>query len=566
MNTLQTVPVKAPATFANRTAVWVLLLTLAAFGIRLWHLGYGLPHIFYLDEGHFTFLALDMGGGDLNPHFFSHPALFFYLCFAVDAAYILWGVFTGVFAKPGDAWLLFKTDPTVFYFLHRLVCAAMGTLTVPLTYLIGKRVFGKSAGLLAAGFLAFALLHVQYSRLVMLDVPLTFFTTLAFLLAYRAFQDSGLRWYALAGCAGGLAAAVKYQGFEILMLGPLAAFFGAMEKGGNPWPELLGRRSWIFYLFFGIGFTLGSPYWVLDFQNFAAEFLRVWSCYKGAGSGQLGYEGQWNWGYYLRHGLADGVGIPMLVAALSGAILLLVRPMPRNLYFLSFPLTYFAIAGLSSIRTARYMLPILPFVCLAAAAFLVWFVTRIFGTESKWKAAVLVVVGIAAVSPSLVSGLRFDYLSARPDTRVQADAWACENIPASGKALVSSNVFLRGAGRKSQITFLDKTLFDTRVHNLSSLKDLETYRKEGFQYLFLDEWHVRVVLAGRPGEHPQFRETMKRYGRLLKELEESSQVVAVFSPYAEGGSLDLNNLDIPSRSLWSLKSFGPAIKVYKLNP
>src|SRR5262249_19812581 len=61
----------------------------------------------------------------------------------------------------------------------RLPFALMGIATVVLTGLLGKRWFGKEAGLLAAAFLATEPWHITFSRLTLTNSIFPFFTVLA---------------------------------------------------------------------------------------------------------------------------------------------------------------------------------------------------------------------------------------------------------------------------------------------------------------------------------------------------------------------------------------------------
>ena len=57
------------------------------------------------------------------------------------------------------------------WLIARVVCAALGTLSVWLLYLAGARLFDRRTGLLAAAVLAVAFLPVFYSKLALNDVP-----------------------------------------------------------------------------------------------------------------------------------------------------------------------------------------------------------------------------------------------------------------------------------------------------------------------------------------------------------------------------------------------------------
>ena len=60
-----------------------------------------------------------------------------------------------------------------------MVSALAGTLTVVLIVLLGARLYGSRVGLLAGLLLAACVLHLQNSRYLTTDVPLTFFVMLA---------------------------------------------------------------------------------------------------------------------------------------------------------------------------------------------------------------------------------------------------------------------------------------------------------------------------------------------------------------------------------------------------
>src|SRR5690349_4756520 len=93
-----------------------------------------------------------------------------------------------------DIFPVFRAHPLLFQFLvavtyrfgtndilPRLLSVVIGLATVYLTYDIGKRLYGRPAGLLADLFLALMPYHVVVNCQVLLDVPMVFFRQLSLL-------------------------------------------------------------------------------------------------------------------------------------------------------------------------------------------------------------------------------------------------------------------------------------------------------------------------------------------------------------------------------------------------
>jgi len=96
------------------------------------------------------------------------------------------------------------------------VAAAMGTIL--LLFLLGARLFGPGAGLLAAAMQAFSIYDLGFSRLAMTSSPslLCFFFLLALYGWVRGMQEDRVGWLALAAAAAGWAAGAKFFGLLVL--------------------------------------------------------------------------------------------------------------------------------------------------------------------------------------------------------------------------------------------------------------------------------------------------------------------------------------------------------------
>ena len=540
--------------------VWTFL----GFLLRFWQIDHGLPHVFYTDEGHYAYFALNMGGGDLNPHDFYHPNLYYYLCFFGDMAYILAGLVSGLFKAPSDAWRLYVTDPTSFYVIGRAVSASLGTLTIPVVYVIGKKFFDGLTALLASFFWAFAFQAVQWSQVGTTDAPGTFFVMLAFFFALKMFQTGRAREFAAAGFAAGLAGSTRYPGLETFVWGPAAALLLAISKKGELEWKKAGKGVLWFTIFFALGFTTGTPYWILDFPKFKADFLWNWNYYKMFGKGQLGYEGDWNWFYYLANPLVYGLGLPLAILSILGLVFLVIRFDEKHAFFLSFPAVYFLVSGFSRIRVSRYFLPLIPFLCLSAAYLLTQFLSRRGAVKKGTRPWALALAALFVAVPSLASSVRAAMLRTAPDTRTLAAIWIHEHVEPGTKVLETRYAFLPKIFPERKVEALDASLFDSRTQNLSSLRTLDDYREEGFEYLILDEWHQGIVLR-EGARDPRYRNTVKKYQEFLGELKRSAELAATFSPYREPGvGFDMENVEVASRSLWKMRSLGPTIWIYKL--
>ncbi len=96
--------------------------------------------------------------------------------------------------------------------------AALGILTIVAVWWSGRRWFGASAGLVAAGLVALSESHIVLSRSALTDVAFGLFFLLALVATVAALERPDFRRTLLAGLAVGLAWNTKYHGWFVVVV------------------------------------------------------------------------------------------------------------------------------------------------------------------------------------------------------------------------------------------------------------------------------------------------------------------------------------------------------------
>jgi 4-amino-4-deoxy-L-arabinose transferase-like glycosyltransferase len=423
--------VKEPA--AHRALL--LFLVFAGAGLRLWGIDFGLPHpMARPDEEFIVSVALRFFSGDYNPHFFEWPTLYFYVVHACFRAVYTVGHLTGAYPDVGSFTQAIANDPTWAHLALRLMSAGAGTATLIVTHSIAKSLFDGRTALLATAFLAVAYLHVRDSHFGVLDVPLTLFVVVALRLLLAAWNDKHpVPWFAGAGACTGLAVSVKYNAAALLVPGLVTC---AIMLADSPRAERRAAAVGLtaFLVACVACFLIGSPYVVLDSSSFRAgieaQFVRLTEGH--------GVQIEHVWLRHLTFSLWYGLGFPVLVAGVVGAVLLISRDWRRGSILCAFPLSYFVVIGGGHTAFIRYTTPLVPFFCVLAAYAVCQLIVAIAGRLSKHvRTAVTVVTVLLFASPSLILCIRFDRLLTERDTRLMAAEWLAANIR-SGESLYES--------------------------------------------------------------------------------------------------------------------------------
>lgn len=400
----------------------IVLLGAAA---RFWGLGWGLPHTMaHPDETKFVSMGLRFGYGDLNPHFFAYPSLFFYLSAAAFAVVYALGRLSGAFPTLFAFKLQFFLDPSPFHLAIRSLSALAGAATVLVAYHLGKALAGRKAGLVAALLLAVNPLHVRSSHFGNTDATMTLFTALALLFTVRAARRGGTRDFILAGLSFGLAVSTKYTaGFFAAAL-PLAALWPRAEAATVP----LGRRARALVL--GVlamlaAFALTSPFVLLDWRIALAD-LRYLSTIRV--EGWPGDTGSPAWVHHLGFSLWYGFGAPFYPALALAAAWLAWRRDRAALALGAGCLVYFIVIGSGRLAFSRYMMPLAPGLCALVGTLAARRVERNAARSALGR--VILAGGLAAVLwlPAYRT-FHEARLFATTDTRVLAREWIMANVP-----------------------------------------------------------------------------------------------------------------------------------------
>ncbi|MDQ6804179.1 MAG: glycosyltransferase family 39 protein, partial [Actinomycetota bacterium] len=284
-------------------------LLLATFLLRLWGIKQGLPYIYNVDEeSHFVPKAISFFGHSLNPNYFLNPPAYSYV---LNIVFELW------FGSRDAVAHAYASNPTSVFVVARVVASVLGTVAVWLTYLTGKRLFGRGVGLVAAAIFGLAFLPIFYSHVALNDVPTLAPVALSLYGIAGVLRQGRLRDYLIAGIGIGLAAATKYTGgITLLCLIAAAACNAAGDDHRHVPRRLAGGLGAAL-----VAFLLANPYALLDFSSFIQGVRRQASESDAAklGSSPVGGIDYYLWTFTW------GIGWAPAVASVVGAVLLAVR-------------------------------------------------------------------------------------------------------------------------------------------------------------------------------------------------------------------------------------------------
>jgi uncharacterized membrane protein len=321
--------------------------------------------------------------------------------------------------------------------LGRVLSTLFDTGTIVLVYLLGRRLFGHKAGLLAAAFVACTVLHVQLAHFYAFDVVMAFFVVAAIYFDVRLAQEGKARDIILAGLCTGLAVGSKFSAFPLLLPLAVAHFLRITgekreEEGGKAFPSALFYGFLVSLAVAFLAFALTNPFAILDFDGFLSSIFYESKMVRGISD--LPYTRQYRrtlpYLYHVENLLRYGMGLPLGLAGFGGLVWAVYRLVRRRASFgeivvLSWVVPYFLVTGSFMVKYMRYMVLAAPFLCVFGAGMLLAWVRR-----SRQRLLYLAWGAVAAtLLGTILWCLAFMHIYTVPLTRVSASEWIYRNIP-----------------------------------------------------------------------------------------------------------------------------------------
>lgn len=532
---------------------WGLAIAvLLAVALRLWGgPTFGLPYLYDPDESAFVSPSLKMvWDGNLNPGWFGHPgSTVIYLNAALYKLLALVAPALGLFDSMRGFRRYILNDPSLIYGLARSIYVLIGASTVWLLFNLTRVTFGRGTALLAASVLAVTALHVEYSQMVRTDIIVTALAVLAAQQAIALGRDGALRRYVWSGVLVGVAVATKYPAVLIGVMTLVAHLFVEGVQWRAAWKLGVSGVTALCSLF------VCSPFLFIDHaavrRDLAAE---AWGGHlSAAGTGFWG-----NLAWYLERPLPSVFGWFGLALALLGLWVAFRRSRVDTVVLASFLVVYVLAISSLSLHWERWIIPVLPFVALFAAAgasaLARWLGERTsFAPSWVWMA----VIGATLMLPMLLQTVQQGLNRTGPDTRAQAREWLLANVPAKSKVLIEAygpqvpkdRYRLYIAGRERVV----QRPQGSRSHVipsgfLSERGTLQALTAEGVEYLVLSSFYERFKGTGSE----EFGPVVANYEAILA----GAELVAEFVPVT-GRQADPLNAN---------REGGPYLRILKMPP
>jgi uncharacterized membrane protein len=460
--------------------------------------------------------------------------------------------------------LLGMTGYDEIHLVGRVVSGLFDLGSVVLVFLIGRRMFGVGAGLLASLLTAGAVIHIQQSHFFTFDTFVAFFLLASFFFALRLWQEE--RWYdyPLLGAALGLAMASKISAAAFLVVVGLVGIkrlHDASARGGNrlaEWVQVAGSFA-VTGLAMLIVFRIVQPYAFTGPGFFdigiSTRFINDVGLVQRLVSGDIDQPPSVQWAnttpylFPLRNLILWGMGLPLGLVGWAGLAFagyrLVAKRDTKYLLIVAWVAFSFWYQGGQMAKTMRYFLPIVPLLALLGAHLLLeaWKWAR--GRSSSaggWLSAGIqrgpIVLIAIVVAGTHLYGYAFTRIYTEPVTRITASEWIFQNIP-PGTAIANEHwddpLPLRWQGRDAGLyrgQMLEMYSEDTpqKRENLAAQLD-ET------EYIFLSSNRLYGSIPRIPARYPMSTE----YYRALFSGELGFEVVKTFTSYPTLFGIEIND-------------------------
>lgn len=566
-------------------AIGLACVIALALALRLVGLQYGLPDVYNPDEAAIMARALSFAKGTLNPHNFLYPTLYFYVLFGWVGAYLGFVWLTGGVTSAAMLQQLYFTDPTGIYTAGRLLGAVLGTLCVLAVYRLGRGLYDRTVGLVAAFFLAVSPLAVRDSHYVKHDIPATLAVILALIAITRVWPrvprpGRNRNDVIIAGVACGAAFSTHY--YCIFLALPLAWAVVQRWRGAG-WRMVL-RQLFTAGLVSTVVFFALSPFLVVEplvaWRDITANRQIVID--RAVESGAFAPAKR-----YLEMIWSESMGTGVIVLALAGAAAAVVKSWKDAVLLLLFPVTFSALIA-NTTPASRYLNPLLPFIALFAARAM----AMVFTGPRVPAGAVWVIAALLGVSPLLAS-LRSGRFFRTADTRQVAERFIEAHVPPDATVLVQPYSVALTPSRDALAEALTRHLGSTDAASTKFQIQLalDPYPQPSYRIIYLgrggldvDKIYVDPADLGEGSGLAPLKSlgvtyvVLKRYNtadpemtQLVAELMRHGRLIAAFSPYKPGvAEADrariapfLHNTD--TRIDDALERPGPPLEIWQLN-
>ena len=378
---------------------------------------------------------LDAARSPLNPHWFPLGSMIIYVLLAIKL--VLAPIMT--------------MDLQDLAIVGRTLSALADFGTVALVYALGKRLYSRGAGLLAATLVAFAVVHIQQSHFYRPETFTMLFTLASFWFMLNVIEQRRLRGPVFLGLFVGLSFATKLSVLPLLL--PLAVVYGYLLRQAKRTPSVeqsadqvekvvlraltAGAVAVAVYLFW-------TPYALLDFPEFLGWNLRELDIVRNAGTVPytVQYIGAPRFLYELRQTTLWGLGLPLGLLAwgglLAAVVLNLRRPRIGQVLVLLWAIPLLLTVGSVEVKFLRYTFPLMPVIILLGSG------TALMGVQ--WLKERIPRLGLAAaaavgvvVAATVLYALAFTSIYSSPHTAVQASRWINANVTFDKRILTDNH-------------------------------------------------------------------------------------------------------------------------------
>lgn len=521
----------APASQRTSRAVRlaVLAIMVVSLGLECWGLPRDLPHASEVDEPLAVLPALHIAAtGDLNPHWFGHPAST--SVYPLAGFYHVWDVVARggpVFSSNSELARLSPTARGEFFFIGRLWSISFAVGAIPLIFLLGRRCFSTAVGLVGASLWALVPLAVHYGRIARSDSAAWFFALLSLLLILRLLDQPTIRNHLLAGISIGVGISARY--FIAALLPVLVAAGVIAIRRGVPGASF--RRVGTAVGAAVVTFLLTTPFFLLDWATARRSLEVEW----GPHPGHDGFSRLGNLRWYLGNAIPNTITWPVAILAVAGIVLVLVRRRnARQLLLLAAAAVFVVVISASDLHWERWPLPMLPLVTLVAAYALVTVVSAMRAHAGQLAPVPATAVGLALVAIVPAKDVvELNVLHSRPSTRLAAREWIAAHVPRGSIVVKEQKTApLEGMGLRSTYS---RALAE-------SGRTLDQYRADGVRYLITNA-AISAAYRLQPRRYPS---EAAFYRQLLQE----SCLLHEFRPTA--------HRDGPIIRVWELMPVGAA--------